>query len=194
MSRSGPTTEPYAALRLSVEVSATEAELRVAYGLENTGADGVYVFDVFFRTTPSGQRVLDREGVYVLFEGGRTVRVTRSALAVPKHLKVEYPEFPYLSFLPGGARSRAELKLRLPLHEETPYTRRNLEGHLAVTPKTLEEVVVSVGVVPAAQDLVLKRIAHFGDGVFSIRYEDAMARQRIVEAVAVRRPVPVLVD
>ena len=185
---------PTPGLRLSADVSATGTELRIAYRLENAGTDGVWVFDVFFKTTPSGQRFFDRDGAYVVFEGGRRVRVTRSALAVPDHLKVEYPEFPYLSLLPPGGHSGAELRLRLPLQEETPYTRRSLEGHVSVTPKTLEELVVSIGVVPAAPDLAPRRIAHFPDGVFSIPYEDAMSRQRIVEAAPVRRPIPVLVD
>ena len=182
------------ALRLLAGVSATDAELRVTYEIENAGAAAVYVFDVFFKTTPSGQRFLDPQGVYVVFEKERTVRVTRSALAVPSHLKVEFPEFPYLSLLPAGGRSRFEVNLRLPVREETPYTPMALEGRFPATPKTLEDVVVSIGFVPSGPDLSLKRLERFGEGVFSIRYGDAMARQHVVEAAAVRRRVPVLVN
>ncbi len=120
--------------------------------------------------------------------------MTRSALAVPSHLKVEFPEFPYLSRLAAGARSRFEASLRLPVREESPYTPMALEGRFPAAPKTLEDVVVSVGFVLADPDLSLKRIERFGDEVFSIRYGDAMARQRVVEAAAIRCRVPVLVN
>ena len=182
------------ALRLSAGASATDTELRITYEIENSGADAVYVFDVFFKTTPSGQRFPDPQGVYVRFEKERTVRVTRSALAVPSHLKVEFPEFPYLSRLPAGARSRFDVSLRLPVREESPYTPMALEGRLPATQKTLEDVVVSIGFIPSGSDLSLKRIERFGNEVFSIRYGDAMARQHVVEAAPIRCRVPVLVN
>lgn len=168
-------------------------KIRVEHDLANEGSEEVGVFDRFFRTTRSGQRVLDQTLSYVIFESGNTIHITRSVIPIPMGLKVEVPEVPYLSILPPGQRLQKIVEVPVPVKEYKPY--EDIETRVGGRKVTFTHVYFSIGVLPnpRSPEARLKELTHVGQGIYSVCYEYAVSRQRLVKTDLVRLTVEGLV-
>jgi hypothetical protein len=184
-------TSPTLAVDLTAEIRlVTATELEVTYQLRNNTAADVCVFNQLYRTKPSGERVLDERMAYVLVEEPATLHLTRSVIAIPAGLKVEYPEVPYVTLLSAGKVSKGTVRLPVPVPETHPY----LEPVSVETSKErlCKQVYFSIGVAPKSPDLGLRPLPKVGEGIFAIDYGPAVQRQSLIKSSATKLEVQVL--
>lgn len=184
-------SQPAISLRLTADIRLTDKPaLVVRYRLENESREEVCVFDRFYRTLPSGERILDDDLAYVLFEDGRVIHVTRSAMRIPDGLKVESPEVPYARVVGPGQSVEGQVVVPVPVREVRPY-QEPVDGTGGVG-TSFRSVYFTVGVFRKTADLQLRSLPRLSAGSFSVSYKDAMARQELVKSPRVDLDVPVL--
>jgi hypothetical protein len=179
------------AVALTAEIRLPKpGQLEVSYRLVNHTRDDLCVFDKLYRTKLSGERVLDEHMAYVLLEDPATLRLTRSVIAIPAGLKVEYPEVPYVTVLAPGKSLEGKVLLPVPVPETHPYME-------ALTPGTGKERVCnqvdfSIGVLPKTPRVALRPLPKVGEGVFAVDYGPAIAGQSLIKGPVVNLKVAAL--
>jgi hypothetical protein len=92
----------------------------LGYEFRNLSAQTAYLFNVLARTGAGGGLEADGNLVYVEAGGGR-VLLSKKIIAVPRGMRVEKPEVPYVTRVAAGESFREKLELRLPLEPWSPY-------------------------------------------------------------------------
>lgn len=183
--------EKIVSVKLSTKIYMRGGKVRVEYGVVNQGDKEIFVFDKFYRTKITGERELDNTLSYVLFEGGNTIHVTRSAMRIPYGLKVEAPEVPYASLLPPKKESRGLVEVPVPVRERRPYEEPGpkVGGKKVV----FSHVYFSIGVLPKLSDAKFEELVHVGKGIYAISYAYAVTHQTLKKSPLVALQVEGLV-
>lgn len=179
---------PPVTVKLTATMELKDKQLEVRYQLRNESRDDLYVFNTFYQTKSSGERVLDPTKAYVLFEGTDTIHVTRSLIPIPTGKKVEFAEVPYLTLLGPGKTLEETVLVPVPVREVQPYVGPLAPG--AGKERQFKQVYFSIGVLPKNADLAVRELPHVGPGIYAVQYGDAVKWQQVVKARPVALAVP----
>ncbi len=170
---------------LSVNWSAEPGQLRARYRLTNGGAGRVLVFDRLFHTAPSGVRTVDPALAWRWQEPDGTYLVVKYVPRVPQGTRVEIPELPYARWLNPGAVLEGEAAVPVPADVLRPYQEKPAPGSVASVGRT----ALVIGV--AAEDDEIRLTPVKGEeGVFSVAFDWAEPRQRLIWSPVLEAAVP----
>lgn len=175
------------AVKLTAEIKIAGKRLELDYRLINETGGDLCVFNKFYRTKVSGERVLAENLAYVLFEEPATIHVTRSLIRIPLGLKVEYPEVPYVTILPAGESLAEKVLVTVPVLERHPY-RKPLDPDNG-QPRSFQQVYFSLGVIPRSAEIKLRPLPQAGEGIFALSYTDAAHGQYLIKTAPVKLTV-----
>lgn len=123
-------------------ISISTLAATVEYRVFNDSSFTIYVFDRLYAAPVRGVRAVDPALAYVTTEGDQII-VGKFLLPVPRGLKVETPDIPYLAAVGPGDTLVGKIVLPLPLKIWNPYVERdaaslNLYG-------SAREIVIRLG-------------------------------------------------
>ncbi|MER3416570.1 MAG: hypothetical protein C4297_10210 [Gemmataceae bacterium] len=169
----------------------TPQQLHVSYRLQNKTNGDLCVFDRLYRTQPSGERIMDENMAYILFEKQVTLHITRSVIRIPDGLKVEYPEVPYARLLAAGATLEASFLLAVPVVEVHPYLEPLMSDR--AKERSCKSVYFSLGIAPKKPDLNLRELTAVGKGIYAADYGPALMLQQVLKSSPVAMPLTALI-
>lgn len=178
-------------VRLTAQlVEQTATSLVLAYAVQNTGHDEVFVCNRLYRErTPDGLFVVDPDVVYVLFEPGPVPNVTKRILDRGEDVMVEQPVQPCATLLTAGASFEERLALSLPLGPIDPYHRFAPRDPADAEPS--RGLAISIGWVAAADvdDILVPAVE---TTVGRLPVIKASPQVQTIERVDLEASVPVL--
>jgi hypothetical protein len=125
--------------------SITIATVTITYQFTNDRSTVLYVFDGLTRTYQSSEQIIDHSLAYVIDRNGK-IYVGKFIVPIPKGLKVEAPEIPYLTMLAPGATLQGNIDLNLPIRMNHPYL--DLEDTEQLT--IIQNIVIQIGFIDSA--------------------------------------------
>jgi hypothetical protein len=105
---------------LRVAIQASPTSLLLGYEFRNRSNKTAFLFNVIHRTGPSGGPEADSNLIYVEPAGGSVI-LGKRIFAVPRGLRVEKPEVPYVTRVEPGGVFVEKLNLMLPLRVFSAY-------------------------------------------------------------------------
>lgn len=105
---------------LRVAIQASPTSLLLGYEFRNRSNKTAFLFNVVHRTGPSGGPEPDANLVYVEPSGGSII-LGKKIIPVPRGMRVEKPDVPYVTRVEPGQAIVEKLNLMLPLRIFTPY-------------------------------------------------------------------------
>lgn len=95
--------------------------LHVRYSVANNTAEPVYLFNVLWDYSSTGEVIEDSVGAYISFGDEADMRVGKILHPPPKEKLVEQTIVPYARRLDSGTVWKDTLSLSLPVREHNPY-------------------------------------------------------------------------
>lgn len=105
---------------LRVAIQASPTSLLLGYEFRNRSNKTAFVFNVVHRVGPSGGPEADANLVYVEPSGGSVI-LGKKIIPVPRGMRVEKPDVPYVTRVEPGQAIVEKINLMLPLRIFTPY-------------------------------------------------------------------------
>lgn len=171
---------------LAVTWTPGEGFLAGAYQVINTGDARLLVFDRVYTTNPTGQRTVlpDHAWRWQVADGGYVV--AKVVPEIPAGTRVESPEVPYARILEPQSQLDGVVHLPLPLDQFLPYEDVSHPGQGG----EVKRVSLWIGV--AVMDAMVSGRPVKGEeaGVFSVPFDWARARQRILRSVPFEITLP----
>jgi hypothetical protein len=145
-----PSRAPSGWLRLQCRPGKADGHLVFPYEVTNTGSAPVLVMDAWKRTLPAGGGfAADQQVAEVTLRADGVVILGKYVPALPPNLRIVVPELPLCRLLNPGDTMQGELRIRLPLAEQTPYLPElRLSGY---EPVELKGTIFAIGWWPLAQ-------------------------------------------
>lgn len=136
-------------LRVQCRPGKAEGHLVFPYEVTNGGPAPVLVMDAWRRRLPAGGFEPDPQLAQVTLRPDGVVVLGKYVPAIPPGLRIVAPELPLCALLKPGETMQREIRLRLPLAEQTPYLPElKLSGY---EPFDLKGLIFAVGWWPLAQ-------------------------------------------
>jgi len=141
---------PFGWLRLQCRPGKAEGHLVFPYEVANAGPAPVLVMDAWRRSLPAGGGpVADPQSVQVTLRPDGVAILGKYVPAIPPGLRMVSPDLPLCAVLKPGETLKRELRVRLPLAEQSFYVQElKLSGY---TPVELKGLVLAIGWWPLAQ-------------------------------------------
>jgi hypothetical protein len=114
-------SEAVESVLLETNISLQDKMLRVEYKIRNKTAKPIYLFNVLWDTTSSGQYVAAPQAVYSCLRGDETFHIAKQILPLPKNKRVELRIVPFVTKVEAGADFIDRFELEVPAPEYNPY-------------------------------------------------------------------------
>lgn len=105
---------------LQTDITLSDKNLQIEYKIKNTTAKPIYIFNVLWDTSSGAYRVLP-QGVYACLNKDNVLHLTKQIPALPKTMKVEAREIPFVTRIEAGKEYGETIKLTVPVEEYNPY-------------------------------------------------------------------------
>ncbi len=155
--------------------------IEIDYALMNDRRGAIYVFDVLYRTDRSGSRIKDHSLAYVMLENDGGVVIGKFLAEIPRGLKVESPEIPYLVKVAPGATVHRRIRIPLPAETYDPYS----DQAKALSVAQIQRARLRIGLIDslafAADEAVIDLASGVGQGLFTCDYGLGLRYQEIRE-------------
>lgn len=153
---------PFGQVRLLCQPTKADGFLVFAYELTNQGPLPVLTMDAWPRQEEGGRRADDQVAQVILRPDGVAL-VGKYLPAVPPGMRIPSPVLPLCALLKPGESLKRELRIALPLAEQSPYLPElRLSGY---TPRELRGLIFAIGWWPAAQPGLVAGPAAFAEGL-----------------------------
>lgn len=156
---------PYGDLRLTCRPDRAEGHLVFPYEVVNAGPVPLLVMDAWPRVT-RGERSADADAAQVLLREDGIAVVGKFIPAIPPGMRIAVPVLPLCAVLRPGETLTRELRIPLPLAEQSPYLPElQLRRY---RPQELRGLVFAVGWWPLSQPGIAAGPASFAPGLQAV--------------------------
>ncbi len=153
---------PYGQIRLNCRPMKVDGFLVFSYELTNEGPLPVLAMDAWPRLEDGTRRADDQVAQVILRPDGVAI-VGKFLPAIPPGMRIAVPILPLCAVLKPGESLKRELRIALPLAEQSPYLPELLLSRY--TPRELRGLIVAVGWWPATQPGLVSGPAAFAEGL-----------------------------
>ena len=153
---------PYGQMGLVCRPMKADEFLVFSYELTNQGPLPVLAMDAWPRQEDGARRADDQVAQVILRPDGIAL-VGKYIPAVPPGLRIPVPVLPLCALLKPGESLKRELRIALPLAEQSPYLPELLLSGYA--PRELRGLIFAIGWWPAAQPGLVAGPAAFAEGL-----------------------------
>lgn len=156
------------------------------YTIANTGAARVLVFDRLYQTAQSGFRSIVPALAWRWLEPEGVYRVAKYVPNLPHGMRVESPDLPYARLLEPGASLTGAVWLPARLDQLRPYGEPPSYASVA----RISGLVLSLGYAEVDDMLVAKPMGAGEDLSFSVAFDWAITRQRLISSDMAKLALP----
>ncbi|HLL99643.1 MAG TPA: hypothetical protein VK400_01195 [Pyrinomonadaceae bacterium] len=136
---------------LQTNIALIDKHLQVEYRVKNTTAKPIYIFNVLWDTS-SGEYRRAPQGVYVSLKTDGALHLSKQIPALPKTMKVEVREIPFVTKIEAGKEFAETIKLAVPVEEYNPYFPKESDSTEEL--KNAETAVFSIQFIRESDELV----------------------------------------
>jgi hypothetical protein len=155
--------------------------IEIDYTLTNDRRQAIYVFDVLYRTDRSGNRIIDHSLAYVMLDNEGGVVIGKFLAEIPRGMKVESPEIPYLVKLAPGQTVHRRIRIPLPAETYDPYS----DQAVAINVAQIQRAQLRIGIIDslafADDEAVIDPADEVRRGLFICDYGLGLRYQEIWE-------------
>ncbi|HEX8369285.1 MAG TPA: hypothetical protein VF604_12145 [Pyrinomonadaceae bacterium] len=138
---------------LQTNISLIDNQLQIEYKVKNTTAKPIYIFNVLWETSSGSYRPLPQD-VYAGLKTDGVLHLSKQIPALPKTMKVEVREIPFVTKIEAGKEYGETIKLAVPVEEYNPYFPKESDSSEEV--KTAETAVFSIQFIRESEKLEIE--------------------------------------
>ncbi|HEX8247108.1 MAG TPA: hypothetical protein VF599_02905 [Pyrinomonadaceae bacterium] len=138
---------------LQTNISLIDKHLQIEYTVKNTTAKPIYIFNILWETSSGNYRPLP-QSAYVSLKTDGVLHLSKQIPALPKTMKVEVREIPFVTKIEAGKEFTETVKLAVPVEEYNPYFPK--ESDSTEEAKTAETAVFSLQFIRESAELEIE--------------------------------------
>lgn len=141
-------------VQLDIEIELRDKSLQVAYKVKNKSAKPIYLFNVLWDFSPSGQYVSAPKPAYTCLRDDGTFVIAKQIPPLPKSKRVELKIVPFATKVEAGGELSDKFEISVPASEYNPYFPKTNEKSEEL--KTAEAVLFVIQYIAETEELEVK--------------------------------------